>query len=742
MGMERWKWRWRWKWIWENPFYRGFCTIPNSSISQPGSVQVQHVYTLCARGQLQEALTLFYAINIPHSQAYATLLQGCARHRCLDQGRALHHHMLAHNHEPDLFVTNHLINFYAKCGCLDVARQLFDQMPHRNLVSWTALITGYSQHDRPEDCFQLFSYMLAHHRPTEFAFASVLGSCDCIRGRQVHALVLKTSFDAYVYVANALITMYSKSLYSDDAWVIFQTMSTRSLITWNSMLAGFQLCGHGAQSLDLFSRMHCDGIGFDRATFLSVISSLCSEGNDVVLGLEHCYQLHCLASKTGFVSQVEVATALMIAYSKLGGDASECYRLFTETSDCQDVVSWTGIITSCAEQKPEQALLLFSQLRWEGLNPDCYTFSAVIKACACLATEQLGSAVHAQVVKAGFEEDTVLANALIHAYARCGSICWSEQVFNRIEFPDTVSWNSIFKAYALHGKAVEALQLFEQMNVQPDAATFVALLTACSHAGLVDEGTKIFDMMVQNYRIYPQRDHFACMVDILGRAGHLLEAEALIYRMPMEPDSVIWSALLGACRKHREPKMAELAGRKLMELDPKNSLGYVLMSNIYSSEGCFHNAAFIRKEMKGCRVRKEPGLSWIEIENQVHEFACGGQRHPQREAICAELEVLVGQLKEMGYVPETNSALHDIGEEHKEELLFCHSEKLALAFVVMNSGRSDWKTIRIMKNIRICLDCHNFMKLASDLLQREILVRDSNRFHHFRDGLCSCSDYW
>ncbi|KAJ4967324.1 hypothetical protein NE237_019173 [Protea cynaroides] len=622
MGMEQWTWRLRWRWRlkWANPF----CTIPNSSISQPNFVQLQQVGILCARGQLQEALSLFYAMSKPHSQAYATLLQGCARHRCLDQGRALHHHMLAHNYDPDLFVTNHLINMYSKCGCLEVARQLFDQMSHRNLVSWTALITGYDQHDRPDDCFRLFSSMLAHHRPTEFAFASVLGSCDCIRGRQV-----------------------------------------------------------------------------------------------------------------------EVATALVNAYSKLGGDVDECYRLFTETNGFRDVVSWTGIITSCAEQKPEQAILLFRQLQWEGINPDLYTFSAVIKACSGLTTERHGSAMHAQVIKAGFEEDTVLANALIHAYARCGSICRSEQVFKCMEFPDTVSWNSIFKAYALHGKAVEALLLFEQMNVQPDTATFVALLTACSHTGLVDQGTKIFDMMVQKYGICPQLDHFACMVDILGRAGHLLEAEALIRRMPMEPDSVVWSALLGACRKHREPKLAELAGRKLMELDPKNSLGYVLMSNIYSSEGCFDNAALIRKEMKECRVRKEPGLSWIEVGNQVHEFAAGGQRHPQREAICAELDVLVGQLKEIGYVPERNSALHDIGEEHKEDQLLYHSEKLALAFAVMNSGRCcDLKTIRIMKNIRICLDCHNFMKLASDLLQSEILVRDANRFHHFRDGLCSCSDYW
>ncbi|KAK9271107.1 hypothetical protein L1049_026696 [Liquidambar formosana] len=586
--------------------------------------------------------------------------------------------------------------------------------------------------------------MLVHFRPTEFAFASVLSSCGNDRGRQIHALALKICYDTYVYVANALITMYCSSCSyggvkgggEDEAWRVFKTMEIRNMISWNSMIAGFQLRGLGVRALNLFTEMHRSGMGFDRASLLSIFSSLCGSNDDLVnLGLKCCFHLHCLTVKIGFISQIEVATALVKTYSNLGGDIGDCYRLFLETSGCWDVVSWTGIITAFSERNPEEALLLFCWLRREELAPDKYTFSIVIKACAGLATERHALAVHLQVIKAGFEYDMVLANALIHAYARCGSIALSKQVFDEMGFRDTVSWNSMLKAYALHGQAKESLHLFSQMNAHPDAATFVALLSACSHAGMVKEGIKIFDTMVENYGIFPQLDHFACMVDLLGRAGRILEAEELISKMPMEPDSVVWSALLGACRKHGETHLAKLAAAKLQELEPENSLGYVQMSNIYCSGGSFGEAGLIRKEMRGCRVRKEPGLSWIEIGNWVHEFASGGQCHPQREAVYAKLEGMVRQLKEIGYVPETSSALHDIEEEHKEEQLYHHSEKLAFVFAIMNAGslHSGGGVIRIMKNIRICVDCHNFMKLASDLVQKEIVVRDSNRFHHFKN---------
>ena len=457
---------------------------------------------------------------------------------------------------------------YAKCGSLDYARQLFDEMPERNIVSWTALVSGYAQYGRPDGCFKVFREMLVWHRPTEFAFASVISACggdgDC--GRQVHALALKTAFDSCVFVGNALIMMYCRSCGgADEAWSVYESMEFRNLVSWNSMIAGFQVCGYGNRALELFSQMHFSGVRFDRATLVSILSCLCEMGD----GLEYCFRLHCLIIKTGFISEIEVATALVKAYSSLGGEVSDCYKIFLELDGRQDVISWTGIIAAYAERDPEEAILLFRQFLRECLAPDRHMFSIVLKACAGLATERHALAVQSHILKVGFEDDTVLANALIHACARCGSIALSKQAFDTMISRDTVSWNSMLKAYAMHGQGKEALQLFSQMDAQPDGATFVALLSACSHAGMVEEGTKIFETMSNNHGIVPQLDHYACMVDILGRAGRISEAKELIDKMRMEPDSVVWSAFLGGCRKHGETKLAKLAGAKIKELDPK-----------------------------------------------------------------------------------------------------------------------------------------------------------------------------
>ncbi|XP_072971158.1 pentatricopeptide repeat-containing protein At1g71420 [Typha angustifolia] len=682
--------------------------------------------------------TLISPDSNPDIFTFAALLHACARLRHLRLGRSLHRRLLfLPSLIPDhIFLSNHLLNMYSKCGRADLAHRLFDAMPQRNLVSWTALLSGYAQFGLHDSCFRLLSSMIYHHLPNEFALAAALSSCATsnhpLRGRQVHTLALKSALDGNVFVGNALITMYSSCSDDDNAWLVFNTMPFRNLISWNSMLAGFQRSGQLNRSLCLFTQMHRCGVVFDRATLLSVIPS--------VLCLWHCRQLHCLTIKTCYVSEVEVATALVKAYSGLAGSVDEFYRIFSGVEE-HDIVSWTGIISSCAEKEPEKAIHLFCQLRQEGFEPDSYTFSIVVKACAGLATERHCSALHSLVMRSGFGGDAVLSNALIHGYARCGSIGLAERVFEHLEIRDKVSWNSIIKAYAAHGQGRDALRTFESMDLDPDSATFVGLLTACSHGGLVKEGRELFKSMSEVYNISPELDHYACMVDILGRAGNLSEAEDLITRMPVQPDSVIWSALLAACRKHGEARIGEKAAQKLMELDPNNSVGYVMMSNIYCATGCSRDGAFVRKEMKEFGVKKEVGLSWIEIGNHIHEFSAGGWRHPQRETIYVELKRIANKLKEIGYVADTRLVLHETVEEHKEERLLYHSEKLALAFALMNPS-SIGSSVRIMKNIRICEDCHNFIRLASKYIRKDIVVRDANRFHHFANGVCSCGDYW
>ncbi|KAD4585791.1 hypothetical protein R6Q59_003021 [Mikania micrantha] len=599
-----------------------------------------------AMGHLDEALTLFHTSNIHHTpQTYADFFHACARHGCLSQGQSLHRHMLNIQSQiyfiPSMYVYNHLLNMYAKCGCLEHARKVFDEMPERNIVSWTALISGYTQINRHEEGFAMFSQMLAYCRPNEFAYASVLSCCNHKFGRQVHSHTMKTCFVECTYVANALITMYSKNddgksicnNYPHEAWMIFKFLMSRNLVTYNCMIAAFQIRGKGEEANGLFSLMrHNSNIGFDRATLLSIFSSLLTvkdHGNHVSTQcIKYCSQVHCLALKTWFTSEIGVITALAKAYADLGAQISDLYDLFLETAGRRDIVSWTAFITIFAEQDPVKSLLIFSKLCQENCTPDLYTYSIVLKACSNLVTDKHTSVVHSQILKHGFEDDTVLANALIHAYGRSGSVSESKKVFDFMLVKDIVSWNSMIKIYGLNGQPKNVLKCFDQMDINPDSATFVALLSACSHTGMVIKGTMIFETMSKTYGIVPQQDHYACMVDILGRSGRISQAQKLINEMPIEPDSVIWSAMLGACRKHGETKLAKLASKKLQELDPNNSLGYVQMSNIMCSNGTFNKAVDLRTQMNWLGVKKDPGLSWTEIGNQVHEFAAGGLHQP------------------------------------------------------------------------------------------------------------------
>ncbi|KAL0921473.1 hypothetical protein M5K25_008549 [Dendrobium thyrsiflorum] len=696
------------------------------------------IFHLLAAGDLPKAAATLFSLSSPDSAAYAAVLHACSSRRLLPLGRSLHRHLLlSPSPSIDLFLSNHLINMYSKCGRTNLARRQFDEMPRRNLVSWTALLTGYSQAGQHQQCIQLFSSMLVHYSPNDYGIVAVLsssaGARDGHHGKQVHALVSKISLDANVFVGNSLIAMYSScDGLEDDGFLVFKTMSFRNHITWNSMIAGFLQGGRSNLSLELFVRMRRCSVEFDRATLISVISS-CSN-------IRECCQLHSLCIKSSFASEAEVATALVKVYASHCVDFQVCYELFSAVSK-HDLMSWTGIMTACCEQEPTEVVFMFCQLRREGFKPDRYALSIAVKASAGFATERNCMALHLLILKSGYGNDTVLCNALIHAYARCGNHKLAVSIFDRMEFHDRVSWNSIIKAYAAHGKGKEALNAFQCMDVPPDSATFVGILTACSHCGYVNEGRYIFNQMSEVYGIEPQCDHFACMVDILARAGELVEAEELINQMPMEPDPVVWSALLGACRKHGETNIGRKAAQKLLELEPSNSVGYVIMSNLYCATRSFGDAAFVRKGMKECGVKKEPGLSWIEVGDHVHEFSVGGHRHPHREEILVELRRLVIKLKEMGYVADTRLVLHEIDEEHKEEHLLNHSEKMALVFGLMNAS-SNWDCLKIMKNIRICEDCHNFIKLTSKYAGREIVVRDSNRFHHFTDGTCSCGDYW
>ena len=341
------------------------------------------------------------------------------------------------------------------------------------------------------------------------------------------------------------------------------------------------------------------------------------------------------------------------------------------------------------------------------------------------------------------EENVFVGTSVIDMYCKCGRVGMARKAFNRMKGKNIKSWTAMIAGYGMHGQAREALEVFDEMQsagVKPNYITFVSVLAACSHAGLVTEGWQWFNAMAIEFNIVPGVEHYGCMVDLLGRAGHLNEAYDLIKQMKVKPDFVVWGALLGACRIHKNVEIGEISARKLFELDPKNCGYYVLLSNIYADAGRWNDVDKLRVMMKKRGLVKPPGYSLVEFKGQIHVFLVGDKEHPQQKKIYEYLETLSVKMQEAGYVPDTTSVLHDVDQEEKETVLRIHSEKLAVAFGIMNTVQGT--TIQIIKNLRVCGDCHTAIKFISKIVSRQIVVRDSNRFHHFKDGLCSCGDYW
>jgi len=407
----------------------------------------------------------------------------------------------------------------------------------------------------------------------------------------------------------------------------------------------------------------------------------------------------------------------------------------------RNVVSWNALIAGYTQNNNgEDALKLYSQMQGIGMKPSAFTFSSILSACASLAVMEQGKWVHAHIIKTGCKLDVFVGNALVDMYGKCGCIEDARQVFDRLPRRDVVSWNAMITVCAQHGHGKEAVRLFENMQLaglNPNRITILCVLSACSHAGLVNEGRFYFDSMNSKHGITPTADHYACIVDILGRAGHINEAEDLINRMPIEPTAGIWGALLGACRVHGNMDVGKRAAECLFELEPHDAGPRVLLSNIYAAAGRWDDAAKVRKMMKESGVKKEPGCSWVEVENTVHTFVVNDRSHPLTEKIYAMLKDLNGKMKEAGYVVEANSVVLAV---KKEDTYSYHSEKIALAFSLISTPTG--AVIRIKKNLRVCSDCHSAFKFISKIVGREIVVRDTNRFHHFKEGVCSCGDYW
>eukprot|EP01018_Ginkgo_biloba_P006260 Gb_32989 [translate_table: standard] len=764
----------------------GFTTSANAIAAFNGRPAEKHEYKRGPDdiGRLLEEGQLNYPLHTLHlmeqrgtpagSNAYARILQGCVNMKMPTNGKLVHAHLIKSGVKATIFLDNHLVNMYAKCGSLadarqvfdkmpvlnvfswnnmmaayvqygrtDLARQLFDRMPDRDVVSWNTILAGYALHGQGEEALELFRRMQQECvKPDQFTFSSVVSASTNLtalkQGKQVHAHVIRVGFEPHVTVSNALVTMYVKYGSLEDARKVFHEMPQRDQVSWNAVIVGSAQHKRGMEALELFQQMVRLGMKPDMFTLASVLSAYAS-----LEDLQQGKQFHTHIIRTGFETNVIVGSALVDMYAKCG-NVADAHQVFDSMPE-QDAVLWNTIISGYAQNECcEEALEFFCQMQREGLKPDECTFVCALSACAGLAALYQGKQIHALIVRTEFVSYVSVSNSLVTMYAKCGRIEDARYMFDKMPKYDSVSCNAMIAGYAQHGCGKEALQVFEQMlqaGIKPSDVTFIAVLSACSHAGLVDEGKRYFDSMSQDHLITPSKDHYSCMIDLLGRAGKLKDAEDFIKNMPFEPDAIGWAALLGACRTHGNTELGSRAAECLIELEPQNAAAYVVLSNMYAAAGRWDDVAKMRKMMKERGVKKKPGCSWIEVSKKVHAFVAEDRSHPQTDEIYATWERVAGQMKAAGYVPNTNIVLlYDVEEEHKENVLSHHSEKLAIAFGLMSTPTGT--TIRIVKNLRVCGDCHTAIKFISRIAEREIVVRDANRFHHFNNGICSCGDYW
>ncbi|THU47416.1 hypothetical protein C4D60_Mb09t15260 [Musa balbisiana] len=523
-----------------------------------------------------------------------------------------------------------------------------------------------------------------------------------------------------------------------------------------------------AESLLVYSDMLLRSVAPNSFTFPSLLKPIFA-GRDIDAGR----QVHAHVLKLGFHPDVFSQNNLIRFYLSCGLTV-DARRVF-DTMSSTDVVSWTTMISGLSklgsvdearelfDRMPERnsvswnamiagyvqcgrfknAFELFARMRTEGIELNKFVAASMLAACSGMGALEQGEWIHGHIERMGIELDPKLGTTIIDMYFKCGCLDKAFKVFRGLSCRGLSSWNCMIGGLAMHGLGKEAVKMFDEMmkeGVIPDDITLLNVLSACAHAGLISEGRHYFYYMVHEFRIEPKMEHFGCMVDLLGRAGLLDEAKQVIQEMPMDADAGVLGALLGACKIHGNVDLGEQIGRRVIELDPLNSGRYVLLANLFSSAGRWDDAAEVRRLMNDRGVNKEPGCSMIEMGGVVSEFIAGGKSHPQAREIYVMVDEMLERIKAEGYAPDTSGVLHDIDEEEKENPLYYHSEKLAIAFGLLNTRSGD--TIRITKNLRVCRDCHAASKLVSKVFDREIIVRDRNRFHHFRGGECSCRDYW
>lgn len=725
------------------------------------------IAALCQFEEWELALETFRSMQLeniePSSFTLVSVALACSnlgKQEAVRLGKQVHGYSLRVG-DVKTFTNNALMAMYAKLGRVDDAKALFDLFKDRDMVSWNTMISSLSQNDRFSEALDFFRLMVFEgFKIDAVTVASVLPACSHLEmldfGKEIHAFSLRNNdLIQNSFVGSALVDMYCNCSQVESGFIVFDNILERRIGLWNAMIAGYVQNGLDEKALMLFVEMQAvAGLRPNPTTLASVLPACvrCEAFSDK-------QGMHGYVVRLGYSRDKYVQNALMDMYSRMG--KIKISRYIFDGMEVKDIVSWNTMITGYIiwGHYNDALRLLHKMQRVEGeeehkdenedynriiFKPNCITLMTILPGCAAMSALGKGKEIHAYAIRNALAWDVTVGSALVDMYAKSGCLGLSKRMFDKMANRNVITWNVIIMAFGMHGEGEQALELFKNMvdgGVNPNEVTFIAVFAACSHSGMVKEGLKLFYRMKDDYGIQPTSDHYACLVDLLGRAGQLDEAYKLINAMPSQLEKVgAWSSLLGACRIQKNLELGELAAKNLIQVEPNVASHYVLLSNIYSSLGLWNKAMEVRKNMKEMGVRKEPGCSWIEYGDEVHKFTAGDMSHPESKKLHGYLEILSERMRKEGYVPDTSCVLHNVDEDEKENLLCAHSEKLAIAFGILNTPPGT--TIRVAKNLRVCNDCHVATKFISKIVEREIIVRDVRRFHHFKDGICSCRDYW
>ncbi|KAI9079372.1 hypothetical protein K1719_038671 [Acacia pycnantha] len=515
------------------------------------------------------------------ANVYAQVIDIYARDRAVRLGKKLHAHLIINGFARSTVIASKLIAMYTECGTLSLARKLFEKIPATNVRRWIALIGTCARCGFHKEALSVFSEMQKEGlKPNVFVIPSVLKACghlcDLKTGEKMHGLILKCSFELDAFVSSALIDMYSKCGGVEEARKIFDGMLKKDLVALNAIVSGYAQQGLAKDALILVESMRMMSMKTNVITWNTLIAGFSKEGDRATV--------------------------------------SELFRMMTADGFEPDVVSWTSLISGFVQNfRHEEAFRTFKQMLDHGFCPTSATISSLLPACATAARVRLGKELHSYTLVIGIGEDIYVRSALVDMYSKCGFIYEAEAIFSQMPVKNTVTLNSMIFGYANHGYHDKAIELFREADGggKLDHLTFTAVLTACCHAGDIELGQSLFKIMREKYKIDPRLEHYACMVDLLGRAGELDEAYAMIRTMPIEPDLFVWGALLAACRNHRHENLAKVAVKHLRELEPESAGNRLLLSSLYADAGEWGKVERVKSMLKRRKLRKFTGCSWI-----------------------------------------------------------------------------------------------------------------------------------